>query len=63
MTELLVLNSESATNRLVLLHGWGADADDLIPIGRLLTEPLSKSFEIVSLSANEYHPNGVGRQW
>ncbi len=29
MTELISLNSESATNRLVLLHGWGADANDL----------------------------------
>ena len=51
MTELFLLNSESATKRLVLLHGWGADANDLVPVGKLLTEGLKDSFEIVSLSA------------
>ena len=63
MTELLLLNSESATNRLVLLHGWGADANDLLPVGKLLTEGLSERFEIVSLSAPQPHPSGSGRQW
>ena len=63
MTELLSLNSESATNRLVLLHGWGADANDLIPVGKLLTEDLNKRFEIVSVSAPQPHPSGSGRQW
>ena len=63
MTELLLLNSESATNRLVLLHGWGADAHDLIPIGKLLTEGLKNRFEIVSFSAPQPHPSGSGRQW
>ena len=63
MTELLILNSEFATNRLVLLHGWGADANDLIPLGKLLTEGLKNRFEIVSLSAPQPHPSGLGRQW
>jgi len=63
MTEQLLLNSESATNRLVLLHGWGADANDLIPIGKLLTEGLKDLFEIVSFSAPQPHPSGSGRQW
>ena len=63
MTELLLLNSESATNRLVLLHGWGADASDLLPFGKLLTERLKERFEIVSLSAPQPHPSGSGRQW
>ena len=62
MTELISLNSESATNRLVLLHGWGADAQDLVPVGKLLTEGF-KDFEIVSLSAPQSHPSGFGRQW
>ena len=62
-TELIKLNSEFATNRLVLLHGWGADAEDLIPIGKLLTEDFNVHFEIVSLSAPHYHPDGQGRQW
>ncbi len=63
MTELLSLNSESATNRLVLLHGWGADAHDLVIVGKLLTEGLKDRFEIVSLSAPQPHPSGLGRQW
>ncbi len=63
MTELIALNSESATNRLVLLHGWGADANDLVPIGKMLTEGLKDRFEIVSFSAPQPHPSGSGRQW
>ena len=63
MSELISLNSEFATNRLVLLHGWGADAHDLIPLGKLLTEGFENRFEIVSLSAPQPHPSGSGRQW
>ena len=63
MTELICLNSEFATNRLVLLHGWGADAQDLLQVGKLLTEDLKDRFEIVSLSAPQPHPSGIGRQW
>ena len=63
MTELISLNSESATNRLILLHGWGADAHDLIPVGKLLTDGLKDRFEIISLSAPHPHPSGSGRQW
>ena len=63
MTEQICLNSESATNRLVLLHGWGADENDLVPLGKLLTEGLKNRFEIVSLAAPQAHPSGLGRQW
>ena len=63
MTELVLINSESATNRLVLLHGWGADANDLVHVGKLITDELKDSFEIVSLSAPQPHPSGLGRQW
>jgi len=63
MAELLLLNSESATNRLVLLHGWGADGNDLVPVGKLLTEGFKERFEIVSISAPQTHPSGSGRQW
>ena len=63
MTEQISLNSEFATNRLVLLHGWGADAKDLLPVGKLLTEELEDPFEIVSFSAPQPHPGGSGRQW
>ncbi len=63
MSEQVSLNSEFATNRLILLHGWGADAQDLIPVGTLLTEGFKDSFEIVSFSAPQLHPSGSGRQW
>ena len=63
MAELISLNSEFATNRLVLLHGWGADASDLLNVGDLLTQGLKDRFEIVSLSAPHPHPSGSGRQW
>ena len=63
MTEVISLNSQSATNRLVLLHGWGADAQDLVLVGKLLTEDFKDRFEIVSFSAPHNHPSGLGRQW
>ena len=63
ITEQISLNSESATNRLVLLHGWGADAQDLLSVGKLLTRGFKDSFEIVSFSAPQLHPSGYGRQW
>jgi len=63
MIEQISLNSEFATNRLVLLHGWGADAEDLLPVGKLLTQDLKESFEIVSFSAPQLHPSGSGKQW
>ena len=63
MTELISLNSDSATNRLILLHGWGADAHDLMPIGKLLTDGLKDPFEMISVSAPQPHPSGSGRQW
>tara|TARA_B100000700_G_scaffold224779_1_gene247919 strand:+ start:1801 stop:2409 length:609 start_codon:yes stop_codon:yes gene_type:complete len=63
ITELISLNSEFATNRLVLLHGWGADAQDLVTVGKSLTEGYKDYFEIVSLTAPQPHPSGLGRQW
>ena len=61
--QLTYLNSEFPTNRLVLLHGWGSEAEDLINLGRLLTDGLKNSFEVISLSAPQLHPDGSGRQW
>ena len=49
-----------ATRRLVLLHGWGADADDLLDLGR---EVVDASVSIVALRAPWPHPIGMGRQW
>ncbi len=49
-----------ADRRLVLLHGWGADADDLLDLATLLVEP---SVGVVALRAPLPHPGGSGRQW
>lgn len=46
--------------RLVLLHGWGADAGDLFELGELLVGP---EVSVVALQAPLPHPAGSGRQW
>ena len=51
---------EQADQRLVLLHGWGADADDLLDLGELLVGP---QVSVVALQAPLPHPAGMGRQW
>ncbi|MFM7651841.1 MAG: alpha/beta hydrolase [Vulcanococcus sp.] len=58
--EALVLGPAQAAQRLVLLHGWGADADDLFELGELLVGP---EVSVVALRAPEPHPYGDGRQW
>lgn len=54
--------SAAAGRRLVLLHGWGADADDLLELGELLVEGGPET-EVVALRAPQVHPGGYGRQW
>ncbi|MCX5950568.1 MAG: dienelactone hydrolase family protein [Cyanobacteria bacterium] len=51
--------------RLVLLHGWGADADDLLDLGTALLAEDGQADEVsvVALRAPEPHPGGFGRQW
>ncbi len=49
-----------AGTRLVLLHGWGADADDLLDLAGLLVGP---QVSVVALRAPMAHPSGQGRQW
>ena len=49
-----------AQQRLVLLHGWGADADDLLDLSNLLVD---SQVNVVALRAPEPHPYGSGRQW
>ena len=55
--------NENADYRLVFLHGWGADAEDLLPLGQELNELLDKKLELVFLRGFEDHPDGLGRQW
>ena len=58
--EALSHGPQQADQRLVLLHGWGADADDLLDLGELLVGP---HVSVVALRAPLQHPAGMGRQW
>ena len=50
--------------RLVLLHGWGANGEDLKPLGDRLARECSKTLDVVCLEAPEPHPDQPGgRQW
>jgi phospholipase/carboxylesterase len=59
----LTLGPREAERRLVLLHGWGADADDLLDLGRELLGPADAGVSLVALRAPHPHPGGMGRQW
>ncbi len=62
-SELIRFCSSNATYRLVLLHGWGADAEDLLPLGQFLIGSKGAKFELIALRAPQEHPEGFGRQW
>ena len=61
--EFVSISSQTATHRIILMHGWGADADDLLILGREITEKINLDFEVISLRAPVLHPSGQGRQW
>lgn len=59
----LVVGPLEADRRLVLLHGWGADADDLLDLGQELLGAEAAEVSVVALRAPLPHPGGLGRQW
>ena len=61
--EYVSISSQTAKHRIILIHGWGADADDLLPIGNQIIEISKLDFEVLSLRAPSLHPNNIGRQW
>ena len=61
--EFVSISSQTATHRIILIHGWGADSDDLLIFGKEMTEKINLDFEIISLRAPGIHPSGQGRQW
>jgi len=61
--DFICFEYENATHRLILLHGWGADAQDLIPLGEELSERLGFKLDLLALRAPEIQPNSFGRQW
>ena len=50
-------------HRIVLLHGWGADADNLRPVGEALSNGHPSLLDVICLSAPEARPDASGRQW
>ena len=61
--DLLCQPTANARARLVLLHGWGADAGDLMPLGQALAEAIATPLELVALQAPQLQTQGSGRQW
>jgi len=61
--EFVSISSQTATHRIILIHGWGADADDLLTLGKEITDKINFDFEVISLRAPGLHPSGQGRQW
>ena len=59
MTEQLCLNSESATNRLVLLHGWGADAQDLVTVAERPWQLIPGLFVVVAVLMFNFIGDGL----
>ena len=61
--EYVSIGSHNSSHRIILLHGWGADADDLIPIGKAIINNSYYEFELISLKAPTLRSNDMGRQW
>ena len=61
--EFVSISSQTATHRIILIHGWGADSDDLLIFGKEITDKINYDFEVISLRAPCLHPSGLGRQW
>ena len=61
--EYVSIGSQKSTHRIILLHGWGADADDLMPIGKAIIHNSCYEFELIYLKAPNPRSNDMGRQW
>ncbi len=61
--EYVSIGSQNSSHRIILLHGWGADTDDLLPVGKSIIHNSCVDFELISLAAPSFRPNDMGRQW
>ena len=61
--EFVSISSQTAKQRIILIHGWGADANDLLPLAKEIQNKTGIDFEIISLRAPGLHPSNTGRQW
>ena len=64
LARALIPKSGTVKHLLVLMHGYGANADDLFPLAMQLAPALPET-ALVSLDAPEEIPGGMfgGRQW
>ena len=61
--EYVSIGSQNSSHRIILLHGWGADTDDLLPVGKSIIHNSCFDFELISLAAPSFRLNNMGRQW
>ena len=61
--EYVSIGSQNSSHRIILLHGWGADAEDLLPLGKSIIHNSCFEFELISLKAPTLRFNNIGRQW
>jgi len=61
--EYVSIGSQNCSHRIIMLHGWGADADDLLTVGKSIIHNSCFEFELISLKAPSFRPNDIGRQW
>ena len=61
--DFLSITANNPKSQLVLLHGYGSDADDLLTLGKQINEICDDSLNIISLRAPNITANGVGREW
>jgi len=64
LTESLVIQrpDKAAVQLMLLCHGLGADAHDMLPLGKVLAAEFPRAC-IISLAATEACDFGSGRQW
>ena len=61
--EYVSIGNQSSTHRMILLHGWGADLHDLLPLADQIIQGSDINFEIISLRAPNINPENNLRQW
>ena len=61
--EYVSIGSQTANYRIILLHGWGADFHDLLPLGDAIIKDLPLDFQVISLRAPIPRSDNIGRQW
>ena len=61
--EYVSIGSQSANHRIILIHGWGADVYDLLPLGESIVKMSEFDFEIICIRARNVRDENDGRQW